>query len=390
MLDLEPAFRPVRRLAGYLPLEDLGLIGDGATAALVGLDGSIPWLCVPEFDAEPLFCGLLDHAKGGQFSVTPEGRLEARQRYEPDTGVLMTELRTATGLVRITDALVLRSRADLTDDTPAARGELVRSVVVLVGSARIQVSVEPRGGAQAHPAFSGLEVQALSRPDIRLHLRANRALTGLQSVHELAQGDRLDLVLSWGRFHRHHRFDVDVRLRETAEAWRRWMTNFRYDGPQEAMVRRAAITLKLCDQWVDGSLVVAPTSSLPAPVGGVRNWDYRYAWIRDAAFAVFAMRRIGFANEADAFLGWVLDAFEQSRWPRIMYTLAGGPVPEEWEDTELAGHRSSAPVRWGNGAVDQRQHDVYGEVLDCADQWVRAGGQLEPTLWSRLVELAEA
>jgi GH15 family glucan-1,4-alpha-glucosidase len=260
---------------------------------------------------------------------------------------------------------------------------------VLAGSARIDVRVEPRGGALAHPAFSGLEARVSSRPDLRLHLRANRPLTGLQSVHALAEGDRLDLVLSWGRFHRHHRFDGDAMLQETAGAWRRWMTNFRYDGPQEPMVRRAAITLKLCDHWANGSLVAAPTSSLPAPVGGIRNWDYRYAWIRDAAFAVFALRRIGFANEADAFLGWVLDAFEQSQWPRIMYTLAGGPVPEEWEDTQLAGYRNSAPVRWGNGAADQRQHDVYGEVLDCADQWVRGGGQLEPTLWSRLAGLAE-
>jgi GH15 family glucan-1,4-alpha-glucosidase len=390
MLDLSPPFRPVRRLSGYLPLEDLGLIGDGATIALVGRDGSVPWLCVPEFDAAPLFCGLLDHAKGGHFSATAEGLLEARQRYETDTGVLTTELRTATGLVRITDALALRSRADLTDDAPAERSELVRSVVVLAGSARIEVSVEPRGGAQAHPAFNGLEVRAFSRPDMRLHLRANRPLTGLQSIHELAEGDRLDLVLSWGRFHRHHRFDADTMLRETADAWRGWMANFHYDGPQEAMVRRAAITLKLCDHWVNGSLVAAPTSSLPAPVGGVRNWDYRYAWIRDAAFAVFALRRIGFANEADAFLGWVLDAFEQSRWPRIMYTLAGGPVPDERVDAELAGYRSSPPVHWGNGAADQRQHDVYGEVLDCADQWVRAGGQLDPTLWSGLAGLAEA
>jgi len=375
MLELDPRFRPVRRVSGYLPLEDLGLIGDGATVALIGRDGSVPWLCVPGFDAEPLFCGLLDHARGGQFNVTPEGLLEARQRYETDTGVLTTEMRTATGLVRITDALVLRSRADLTDDAPADRGELVRSVAVLAGSARIDVRVEPRGGARAHPAFSGLEARASSRRDLRLHLRANRPLTGLQSVHALAEGERLDLVLSWGRFHRHHRFDADAMLRETADAWLRWMTNFRYDGPQEAMVRRAAITLKLCDHWVNGSLVAAPTSSLPAPVGGVRNWDYRYAWIRDASFAVFALRRIGFANEADAFLGWVLDAFEQSRRPRIMYALAGGPVPEEREDTELAGYRNSAPVRWGNGAADQRQHDVYGEVLDCADQWVRGGGQ---------------
>src|SRR5262245_32709525 len=237
MLELEPTFRPVRRLCGYLPLEDLGLIGDGAAVALVGRDGSVPWLCVPGFDAAPLFCGLLDHARGGHFSLVPEGLVEARQQYETDTGVLTTELRTATGLVQITDALVLRSRADLTDDAPAERGELVRSVIVLAGTARIEVRVEPRGGARAQPAFSGLELRAFSQPDLRLHLRSNRTLTGLQSVHELAEGDRLNLVLSWGRFHRHHRFDADAMLRETVEAWRRWMMNFRYEDPQAAMVR---------------------------------------------------------------------------------------------------------------------------------------------------------
>ena len=225
MLELDPRFRPVRRVSGQLPLEDFGLIGDGATAALVGRDGSMPWLCVPAFDDDPLFCGLLDRARGGCFSITPEGLLEARQRYETDTGVLTTEMRTATGLVRITDAMVLRSRADLTDDAPADRGELVRSVAVLSGSARIDVKLEPRGGARAHPAFSGLEARASSRPDLRLHLRANRPLTGLHNVHALKEGERLDLVLSWGRFHRHHRFDADVMLRQTAEAWRRWITN---------------------------------------------------------------------------------------------------------------------------------------------------------------------
>jgi alpha,alpha-trehalase len=293
MLEPEPKFGPVRRLSGYLPLEDLGLIGDGATTPQVGRNGCVPWLCVPGFDAGPLFCGLLDRSKGGHFSVTPERLLEARQRYETDTGVLTTELRTATGLMRITDALVLRSKADLTDDAPADRGELVRSVFVLAGDARIDVIVEPRGGAQAHPAFNGLEVRTFSRPDLSLHLRANRPLTGLHNVHELAEGDRLDLVLSWGRFHCHHRFDADAMPRETAEAWRRWMTNFRYDGPQEAMVRRAAITLKLCDHWVNGSLAAAPTSSLPAPVGGVRNWDLAedlYASLRARASPLGAVR----------------------------------------------------------------------------------------------------
>jgi GH15 family glucan-1,4-alpha-glucosidase len=156
------------------------------------------------------------------------------------------------------------------------------------------------------------------------------------------------------------------------------------------MVARAAITLKLCDHWAHGSLVAAPTSSVPAPVGGIRNWDYRYTWIRDAAFAVFALRQIGFVNEADGFLGWVLDAFERSRQARIMYTLDGDAIPEEWEDSELEGYRGSAPVRWGNGAADQRQHDVYGEVLDCADQWVKGGGRLDPGLWDGLRGIADA
>jgi len=389
MLDLDPAFRPVRRPDGYLPLEDLGLIGDGATVALVGLDGSIPWLCLPRFDSEPLLCGLLDNSAGGHFTVTPNELVEARQRYEPDTGILITEMRSQTGVVRITDALALRSGADLTDDAPAGRAELVRTAQVISGNVQLHVDLEPRGGAQAHAAFSGIEILPSRRPDMRLHLRSNRQLDGLHTTLDLAAGDRLDLVLSWGRSHRHHRFDAEALIDGTAAAWRRWMANFAYTGPEESLVRRAAITLKLCDDWVNGSLVAAATSSLPAPVGGERNWDYRYTWIRDAAFSVFAMRRIGFGGEADAFLGWVLDAFERSRRPRIMYDVDGDRVPDEVDDTELSGYRHSSPVRWGNGAADQRQHDVYGEVLDCAYQWVRQGGEIQPELWAGLADLAE-
>ncbi|MFI6494520.1 glycoside hydrolase family 15 protein [Streptomyces sp. NPDC050564] len=389
MYDPDPPFRPVRRREGYLPLEDLGLIGDGTTAALVGLDGSISWMCLPRFDSEPLFCALLDHQRGGHFTVAPEDLVEARQRYEPDTGVLTTELRTPTGVVRVTDALVLRSGADLTDDAPAGRGELVRSAVVLSGDVRLRADLEPRGGGQARTLFSGLEVRPYRQPDVRLHLRSSHPLNGLRNTYDMRQGDRLDLVLSWGRFHRHHRFDTDAMLKGTVDAWHRWMRHFDYGGPEEPLVRRSALTLKMCDDWANGSLVAAPTSSLPAPIGGVRNWDYRYAWIRDASFAVFALRRIGFHGEADSFLGWVLDAFEQSRKPRIMYTLQGQTVPDEMEDGELEGYRRSSPVRWGNGAADQRQHDVYGEILDCADQWLLSGGEIQPALWAALASLAD-
>jgi GH15 family glucan-1,4-alpha-glucosidase len=389
MGDADPAFRPVRRRDGYLALEDMGLIGDGTTSALVGLDGSVPWLCLPRFDSEPLFCGLLDDGKGGCFTVAPDEVVEARQRYEPETAVLITELRGPTGLVALTDALALHPGTDLSEDAPAGRHELIRSAVVLEGSVRLRVELEPRGGASAQAAAGGLCVEAFGRHDLDLHVRCNRPLGSLRTVHELLAGDRLDVVLTWGGAHRHHRFSEDELLVETARSWRRWIRAFHYMGPEASLVRRAAITLKLCDHWSNGALVAAPTSSLPAPIGGVRNWDYRYTWIRDASFSVYALRRIGFEEEAGAFLGWVLDTFEHDSAPRIMYDLEGGPVPDEWVDAGLGGYRGSAPVRWGNGAADQRQHDVYGEVLDCAYQWVRGGGRLEEHLWTRLASLAD-
>jgi GH15 family glucan-1,4-alpha-glucosidase len=389
VFDADPPFRPVRRREGYLPLEDMGLIGDGTTAALVGLDGSIPWLCLPRFDSEPLLCGLLDTDRGGCFTVAPDEVVEARQRYEPDTAVLVTELRGPTGVVAVTDALALRPGSVLSDDAPAGRRELIRSAVVLDGSVRLRVELEPRGGGSAEPAAGGLSVEAWRRRDLDLHVRCNRPLESLRTVHELAAGERLDLVLSWGDIHRYHRFGADELLAATAAAWRRWLQGFRYDGPEATLVRRSAVTLKLCDHWSNGALVAAPTSSLPAPVGGVRNWDYRYTWIRDASFSVYALRRIGFEEEAGAFLGWVLDTFEHGSAPKIMYGVDGGPVPDERVDAELEGYRRSAPVRWGNGAADQRQHDVYGEILDCAYQWVRGGGPIDEHLWSRLASLTD-
>ena len=383
-----PAFRVLRRRDGYLPIEDHGLIGDGTTAALVGLDGTIPWMCLPRFDSEPLFCGLLDDARGGCFTVAPEDVVEARQSYEPDTAVIVTELRSPTGLLRVTDAMALRSGADLTEGG-AERKELIRSAVVIEGRVRVRVDVAPRGGATATGVAGGLEIRPSRRRAEPLHLRANRELPDLSSIHDLAAGDRLELVLSWSGRRRHDHPGADVLLARTAEVWRSWMRRFSYQGPEELLVRRAALTLKLLDHWSHGSLVAAPTSSLPAPVGGVRNWDYRYTWVRDAAFSVWALRRIGFEEEASGFLGWVLDAFEGTGSPRIMYDVSGAKVPDEREDPELAGYRHSAPVRWGNGAADQLQHDVYGEVLDCAHLWAAGGGRIDARLWRRLARLAD-
>src|SRR5262249_10276692 len=152
---------------------------------LVGLDGTISWLCLPRFDSEPLFCGLLDHARGGGFTVTADELIEARQRYEPDTAVMVTELRSPTGLLAVTDAFALRPGTDLSDDAPAGRRELIRSATVLDGSVRVRVEIEPRGGASAQAASGGLSVHAWLRPDLDLHVRCNRDLGGLRTVHEL-------------------------------------------------------------------------------------------------------------------------------------------------------------------------------------------------------------
>lgn len=384
-------YSPIRRVDGYLPIEDHALIGDGATAALVGRDGAIPWLCLPRFDAPPLFCALLDAARGGAFALAPEDLVESQQWYETDTGVVVTEMRGRTGLVRVTDALALGAGADLRQDLPASRGALVRVVSVLRGPVRLRVAVEPRGGAVAERAVGGLAVRCPARPDLDLHLRSSVPLDGLRATLALETGARVDLVLRWKPAPvSETETGADDLLRATLEAWRRWAGCIAYDGPAEPLVRRSAITLKLLDYFANGALVAAPTSSLPEAVGGSRNWDYRYAWVRDAAFSVYAFHRIGLRAEAHGFLKWVLAAVDRDGRPKVLYDLDGKEPPPERGDPELSGYRNSRPVRWGNAAADQVQHDVFGEILDCAWQWASHHGSIEPRLWQSLVRLVEA
>ena len=386
-------FTPIRHTDGYLPIEDHGLIGDGTTAALVGRDGSISWMCVPRFDSPPLFCGLLDAKRGGSFTIAPEEITESRQYYESDTGVLVTEMRCASGLVRLTDALTLRSGAELSEDAPAGRRELLRSVSVVQGQVRLRIEIKPRGGALAEPHGEGMRLRCPSWPDIELQLLfiGPHPISWPKNVLQLGEGERVDLLLRWGTgLHSRSYASPDDRLRATVTAWRHWMKQFNYQGPQEPVVRRSAITLKLLDYTPNGAIVAAPTSSLPECIGGSRNWDYRYAWVRDAAFSVYALRRIGFTQEAVGFLGWVLDAVELGRRPRVLYNLDGTQPQPERKDPELEGYRRSTPVRWGNAAVEQLQHDIYGEILDCAYQWSAHGGKIDRVLWARLKALVEA
>lgn len=381
---------PPERETGYLPIEDYGLIGDGRTAALVGRDGSLDWLCLPRFDSDAVFCGLLDAERGGRFVVTVEELRGSSQRYLEDTGVLVTGLHGPDGVAELTDLLTLRRGADLSEDTSPARGGLLRRVRVLSGRVRVRVSLRPRGGATLERRAGGWALDCSQRPDLDLHLFSSRTLDGLESTLELETGEGLDLLLRWdGAGWRSWLTDLDALADATASAWRAWASRIGDHGPRPGDVRRSAVTLKMLDHAESGAIVAAPTSSLPEAVGGVRNWDYRYAWVRDTAFSVHALRRIGLAREADSFLAWVLAAIERDGRAHLMYDLDGSVAPLEREDPDLEGYRGSAPVRWGNGAAEQTQHDVYGEILDCAYQWVGAGGQVDAHLWGKLRWLAE-
>ncbi|HSC28194.1 MAG TPA: glycoside hydrolase family 15 protein [Vicinamibacterales bacterium] len=388
---MEVAFSPITHHDGYLPISAHGLIGDGTTAALVGRDGSVSWLCLPRFDSPPLFCGLLDRTRGGAFRLAPEDLVESRQYYEPDTAVLVTEMRGRSCLIRLTDALTLRAGADLTEDSSAARGELLRRVTVLDGSARIRMEVAPAGPVRTEPAACGLRLVCARHPGIDLHLSATVPLDAPAATIALGPGETGFFSLRWGHPPRRHQpVPPERRLDETARAWRGWMRQFQYDGPEEPLVRRSAITLKLLDHFEAGGMIAAPTSSLPEATGGVRNWDYRYVWIRDAAFSVYALHRIGHSREAAGFLAWVLDAVERHGRPRVVYDLDGATLPPERIDQELEGYRGSAPVRWGNSAAAQVQHDMYGEILDCAYQWAAHHGSIDEALWEWLAGLVEA
>jgi alpha,alpha-trehalase len=376
-------FAPVEAIDGYIPIEDHGLIGDGKTSALVARDGSIPWMCLPRFDSQPLFCRILDRRKGGAFTVAPESLLDSKQYYEDGSAVLVTEMRGPSGLVRLKDAMTLHSGADLTEDVPVARNELVRSVEVLAGTVDLRIDIEPWLGGQVEPRAGGLLLRAGS--GLNAHLLSDHPLEGLTTRCRLEAGNRLLLIMRWGRdSYRRFQISEEDHLKSTTKAWHRWLEHFEYNGPQKEMVSRSAITLKLLDHMENGALVAAPTSSLPEAIGGPRNWDYRYAWIRDAAFSVYGLRRIGFTSEAEGFLGWVLDVVERGGRPKVLYDLDGSIPPPEREDPELEGYRGSCPVRWGNGASEQWQHDVFGEILDCAYQWVGGGGTIEEGLWERL------
>ncbi|WP_326555445.1 glycoside hydrolase family 15 protein [Micromonospora sp. NBC_01813] len=394
----EIAARPLPKLTdGYPDIADHGLIGDGQTAALVGVDATVRWLCLPRFDGPALFAALLDADHGGAWTLRPAGLRGVRQEYLPDTAVLRTELHTATGRLEVRDALLVSGGDDLhgSPELGAHCGELARLVTVTDGEVDLEIGLTGRGGLRPNAGAEEIRIDFPAGDGTPLRLTASRPVPGLDRLAgriRLTAGERLGLVLRWadGPTRNRDADQVAAAIERTAAAWRRWSQQINFTGPQTELVRRSAITLKLCDDHDSGAVVAAPTSSLPEAIGGERNWDYRFTWVRDAAYTVYALRRVGLTTEADSFLSWVLRACTRDGRPHVLYTLDGTQPTTERIDPDLAGYRGSRPVRWGNAAADQVQHDVYGEILDCAWQWARAGGDIDERRWAKLTQLGQS
>jgi GH15 family glucan-1,4-alpha-glucosidase len=359
----------------YPPIADHGLIGDMRTAALVGSDGTINWYCTPRFDSPSVFAAILDHEDGGHFLLGPSLWARSSQFYFPDTNVLITRFFTPDGVGEIQDFMPITL-----DPGEIERRRLIRRVLCARGSMRFALQVAPRFdyAREEHTLHLDDERMAIfESPSLTLALSATVPLTRAQNdiggSFTLAEGEAATFELdrlSGGARPRPCSNEEAARLfSETVEYWRRWLSQSRYRGRWRETVNRSALALKLLTYTPTGALVAAPTTSLPEQLGGERNWDYRFTWIRDAAFSVYALLRLGFTEEAQAFVGWLSERFRERRGHadgplQIMYSIDGAAELPEEELTHLEGYAGSAPVRIGNGAADQLQLDIYGEMLD--------------------------
>ncbi|KWW99951.1 glucoamylase [Carbonactinospora thermoautotrophica] len=373
-------------------IEDYALIGDTQTAALVCRDGSIDWLCFPRFDSPACFAALLGTEENGRWRIAPAaGGMANRRRYRGHSLILETEWETTAGTVRVIDFMPPRGQAP----------DIVRVVEGLSGAVPMRSELRPRFDyGRTIPwirKVSG-QVAAVAGPDA-LYLRADvRSYRGenFSTVAEFTvrAGDRVRFVLTWHPSHQPapRPVDPDLALAETERYWGRWSAACRYrvDSGWREAVLRSLVTLKALTYSPTGGIVAAPTTSLPEHIGGVRNWDYRYCWLRDATLTLSALLRSGYLEEAKAWREWLLRAIAgKPEDLQIMYGLAGERRLAEQELDWLPGYEGSRPVRIGNAAVTQFQLDVYGEVLDALHLGRRAGLHTSWEAWSLQQELIE-
>ncbi len=374
----------------YPPIDAYAIVGNCRSAALISTDGSVDWLCWPRFDSPSTFAALLDRQRGGCFRIGPATSSRSHRRYLPDTTVLETTFEGDGGVLRLLDLMPVATeqekRLHLWPDH-----QLLRVAECVAGEVEVEVRFEPRpnyAAVRPHLRTEGAlglfyehggAVLTLET-DFPLQLAADRAGAGARV--RLRAGERRWAALNYSQ----HTpailtppgGEVDESIRRTTDWWRRWVAGCSYDGPWSEAVRRSALVLKLLTFAPSGAVIAAPTTSLPEWIGGVRNWDYRFCWLRDASLTVRALLALGYAEEATAFLAWMLHTTRLT-WPelQVLYDVYGNTHVRERTLDWLEGYGGSRPVRVGNAAHDQVQLDVYGEVVDAALRFVVNGGRLD-------------
>jgi GH15 family glucan-1,4-alpha-glucosidase len=372
------------------PIDDHAIVGDCRSAALVSRDGSLYWLCFPRYDSPSLFAALLDIEQGGRFCIRPSGPFRAERRYLPDTNILQTTFHTPAGVVALCDLMPVTSEADKRAALLPEHAVL-REIEGVAGEVEMEIIYEPR------PDYGRQRLRLESRGalglwcqsgDAALVLRSELPLeragdgTSAHGVARIRAGERKHLMLVYSRdaptvvppLGEHARRQVE----RSARWWQEWASRCTYRRPYREAVVRSALALKLMAYAPSGAVVAAPTTSLPERLGGERNWDYRYCWLRDAAFTLRALFTLGYPEEAEAFLHWMLHATRLT-WPelQVLYDVFGEAHLPERELPHLAGYAGSRPVRIGNDAHGQLQLDVYGEVLQAAALFARRNGHFD-------------
>jgi GH15 family glucan-1,4-alpha-glucosidase len=376
----------------FEPIENYGVIGNMRSIALAGMNGSIDFLCYPSFDSPTVFAALLDDERGGRFQIKPEFKTcRVRQLYLPDTNILITRFLAEEGVAELTDFMPISTLGEQPN-------EIVRMVEVVRGEATFMLLCQPRFNyalcghktrvedqcvifapqSNAFPAmalYSSIALKQDSQDVIaEFTLRAGeKAIFIFGSVRAPDEQPEMELI--------------EVRFHETARFWKKWIEKSKYKGRWREMVNRSALMLKLLISREHGSLIAAPTFSLPEGIGGVRNWDYRYTWLRDASFTLYALIRLGFVDEAEAFIDWIKERLSddaQSGPLQVMYGIDGRQKLDELTLDHLQGYEHSRPVRIGNAAYQQLQLDVYGEMMDSIYMASKYGNAISYEGWQKV------